>query len=44
MALNMLRAETTRKASLRKKQQFSGMSSDYLEKVLTAGVSKLVQI
>lgn len=44
MALNMLRAETTRKASLRKKQQFAGMSSDYLEKVLTAGLSKLVQI
>lgn len=44
MALNMLRAETTRKVSLRKKQQFAGMSSDYLEKVLTAGLSKLVQI
>ena len=36
LAQNMLRAETSRKASLRKKQQFAGMSSQYLEKVLYA--------
>ncbi|WP_223917041.1 hypothetical protein, partial [Aeromonas caviae] len=39
MAQNMLRAETSRKASLRKKQQFAGMSSPYLEKVLDAAYS-----
>ena len=44
MAQNMLRAETSRKASLRKKQQFAGMSSPYLEKVLDAGLAKLNQI
>ena len=44
MAQNMLRAETSRKASLRKKQQFAGMSSPYLEKVLTAGLAKLTAI
>lgn len=44
MAQNMLRAETSRKASLRKKQQFAGMSSPYLEKVLDAGLAKLTSI
>ena len=44
MAQNMLRAETSRKASLRKKQQFAGMSSPYLEKVLDAGLAKLSSI
>ncbi|WED79346.1 MULTISPECIES: ISAs1 family transposase [Aeromonas] len=44
MAQNMLRAETSRKASLRKKQQFAGMCSTYLEKVLDAGLAKLNQI
>jgi predicted transposase YbfD/YdcC len=44
MAQNMLRAETSRKASLRKKQQFAGMSSSYLEKVLAAGLTKLASI
>ncbi len=43
-AQNMLRAEASRKASLRKKQQFAGMSSPYLEKVLTAGLAKLTAI
>ena len=41
---NMLRAETSRKASLRKKQQFAGMSSPYLEKVLDAGLAELASI
>ena len=44
MAQNMLRAETSRKASLRKKQQFAGMSSQYLEKVLEAGLTPLPSI
>ena len=44
MAQNMLRAETSRKASLRKKQQFAGMSSPYLETVLNAGLKKLGEI
>lgn len=44
MAQNMLQAETSRKASLRKKQQFAGMSSSYLEKVLAAGLTKLASI
>nr|WP_234932838.1 ISAs1 family transposase [Aeromonas caviae] len=44
MAQNMLRAETSRKASLRKKQQFAGMSSPYLEKVLDAGLAELKSI
>jgi hypothetical protein len=44
MAQNMLRTETSRKASLRKKQQFAGMSSQYLEKVLEAGLTPLPSI
>lgn len=32
------------KASLRKKQQFAGMSSPYLEKVLDAGLAELASI
>ncbi|PJG58329.1 transposase, partial [Aeromonas cavernicola] len=41
MALNMLRAETSRKASIRRKQKIACMSSEYLEAVLTAGIQKL---
>jgi len=41
MALNMLRAETTRKASIRRKQKIAGMSSEYLEAVLAADIQKL---
>lgn len=41
MALNMLRAETSRKASIKRKQKIAGMSSEYLEVVLTAGIQKL---
>lgn len=37
IAINMLRAETTRKASIRRKQKIAAMSSSYLEKVLLAG-------
>ena len=41
MALNMLRAETSRKASIRWKQKIAGMSSEYLEAALTARTEKL---
>jgi predicted transposase YbfD/YdcC len=41
MGLNMLRAETSCKASARRKQKIAGMSSEYLEKVLNAGLNKL---
>ncbi|MGL4249204.1 MAG: ISAs1 family transposase, partial [Aeromonas sp.] len=41
MALNMLRAETSRKASIRRKQKIAGMSSEYLEAVLAAGIQTL---
>ena len=41
MGLNMLRAETSRKASVRRKQKIAGMSSEYLETVLNAGLKKL---
>ncbi|GAB3522646.1 ISAs1 family transposase [Photobacterium alginatilyticum] len=37
IAINMLRAETTRKASIRRKQKIAAMSSGYLDKVLLAG-------
>lgn len=37
MALNMLRAESSKKASIRRKQKIAAMSSLYLEKVLLAG-------
>ncbi|MGL4251923.1 MAG: ISAs1 family transposase, partial [Aeromonas sp.] len=41
MALNMLRAETSWKASIRRKQKIAGMSSEYLEAVLASGIQKL---
>lgn len=41
VALNMLRAETTKKASIRRKQKTASMSSTYLEKVLIAGLNKM---
>jgi len=44
MGLNMLSAETSRKASVRWKQNIVGMSSEYLEKVLNAGLKKLSEI
>ncbi|WP_428480189.1 transposase [Photobacterium japonica] len=37
MALNMLRAESSKKVSIRRKQKIAAMSSPYLEKVLLAG-------
>ena len=41
MALNMLRAETTRKTSIKRKQRMAHMKSDYLEQVLLAGIRTL---
>ncbi len=41
MALNMLRAETTRQVSIPRKQKRAHGSTDYLERVLTAGLAAL---
>ena len=41
LALNILRAETTRKVSVPRKQKRARGSSDYLEKVLAAGLVAL---
>lgn len=38
MALNMLRAEEGKRASIRRKQKIAAMNSDYLEQVLLAGI------
>lgn len=40
-ALNMLRAETKKKASIRRKQKIASMSSAYLEQVLIAGLRSM---
>ncbi len=40
IGLTMLRAETSRKASIKRKQKIAGMSSEYLETVLTTGIKK----
>ncbi|BDM63905.1 ISAs1 family transposase [Shewanella sp. NFH-SH190041] len=37
MAVNMLRSETTKKASIRRKQNIAAMKPNYLEKVLASG-------
>ena len=44
LALNMLRAETTRKVSVPRKQKRAHGSTDYLEKVLAAGLVALNEI
>lgn len=41
LALNMLRAETTKKASIRRKKKIASISSTYLEQVITAGLSSM---
>jgi predicted transposase YbfD/YdcC len=41
IALNMLRSETTKKASIRRKQNIAAMSNRYLDKVLLAGFNSL---
>ena len=44
IALNMLRSETTKKASIRRKQKIASMNTDYLDKVLTAGLSVVAEM
>lgn len=39
MAVNMLRAESSKKASIKRKQKMAAMNSHYLEKVIEAGFS-----
>ena len=39
MALNMLRAEKGKSASIRRKQKTAAMNSDYLEQVIVAGIT-----
>ncbi|SDJ34394.1 Predicted transposase YbfD/YdcC associated with H repeats [Ferrimonas sediminum] len=41
MALNMLRLETGKKASIRRKQKMAAMNSAYLEQVILAGINRL---
>ncbi len=38
MALNMLRAEKGKSASIRRKQKIAAMNSDYLEQIILAGI------
>lgn len=44
IALNMLRLETTKKASIRRKQKIASMNVAYLEQVILAGVKGLSKI
>ncbi|MBM7457239.1 putative transposase YbfD/YdcC [Oceanisphaera litoralis] len=41
IGLNMLRSETSRKASIRRKQKMASMNSAYLEQVIIAGMASL---
>jgi predicted transposase YbfD/YdcC len=41
MALNMLRAEKGKTASIRRKQKIAAMNSDYLEQVILAGIKAM---
>lgn len=41
MALNMLRAEKGKAASIRRKQKIAAMNSDYLEQVILAGINAM---
>lgn len=43
IALNMLRSEKTKKASIRRKQNIAGMNIAYLDKVLLAGFNGAVE-
>ncbi|QNT07985.1 ISAs1 family transposase [Marinomonas arctica] len=42
-ALNMLRAETSKKASIRRKQKIASMDIKYLDKVLAAGLKAVAE-
>ncbi len=44
LALNMLRAETTRKVSIPRKQKRAHGSTEYLDQVLTAGLGEMSKI
>ncbi|OOF25991.1 ISAs1 family transposase [Salinivibrio sp. IB872] len=44
MALNMLRLETSKKASIRRKQKMASMNVAYLEQVILAGIKGLTEI
>ncbi len=39
IALNILRSETSKKASIRRKQKMVSMNSAYLKKVINAGLA-----
>ncbi|WP_422824135.1 transposase, partial [Xenorhabdus entomophaga] len=41
ISVNILRAEKTKKASIRRKQRFASMDINYLDKVLVAGFKAL---
>ncbi|MGV7961714.1 ISAs1 family transposase [Photorhabdus tasmaniensis] len=43
LSLNMLRAETSEKASIRRKRKMTSMSSAYMDKVLIAGLCSMVK-
>lgn len=43
MALNMLRLETSKKASIRRKQKMTGMNVAYLQQVIVAGIRGAVK-
>ena len=43
MGLNMLRAETSRKGERKTEAKIAGMSSEYLETVLNAGLKNWVK-
>ncbi|WP_340613352.1 hypothetical protein [Xenorhabdus thailandensis] len=40
LSLNMLRTETTKKTSIRRKRRIVSMDINYLDKVLTAGLKE----
>jgi hypothetical protein len=42
ISLNMLRAEKTKKASIRRKQRFAAMQIDYLDAILKGGCEAVV--
>ena len=42
-ALNMLRTETSKKASMRRKQKIASMDIEYLDKVLAAGLKVVAE-
>lgn len=43
MAINMLRLEDGKKASIKRKQKMPAMNTDYLETVLLAGINDMTK-